>query len=106
MNAQSQSPVPNAGFQIANEPEFCAWLGNAMPGDACEYHRGFLVCDRYPDKENLRRQESNRIGALADRVSSLAAQGLVCLTQRRIGPEDFSYLAIKAIRPTSRQRAR
>ena len=25
--------------------EFCAWIGQAMPGDRLEYHRGFLGID-------------------------------------------------------------
>ena len=25
--------------------EFCAWIGQAMPGDRIEYHRGFLGID-------------------------------------------------------------
>ena len=28
-----------------NEIELCAWLSQAEPGDALEYHRGFLVLD-------------------------------------------------------------
>ena len=25
--------------------EFCAWIGQAVPGDQLEYHRGFLGID-------------------------------------------------------------
>ena len=28
------------------EEAFCTWLGQAMPGDRIEYHRGHLLIDR------------------------------------------------------------
>ena len=77
---------------------FCAWLGNAMPGDCLEYHRGFLACDRDPDQRTLTPADRRRVDALADQVREMAAIGLVALIQRRLGEADFSYLAIKARR--------
>ena len=79
----------------------CAWLGTAMPGDRFEYHRGFLACDRDPEERVLVPAERRRVDALADQASEMAAIGLVCLTQRRHGEADYSYLAIK----TSARRA-
>jgi hypothetical protein len=81
-------PVPRPITEI----EFCVWVGQALPGDRIEYHRGFLALDRedsrsgHPDAAQLRR--------LADRARWAAEAGLVHLVQRRLGPDRFAYLAI------------
>ncbi|CAK0740056.1 hypothetical protein CCP1ISM_1120004 [Azospirillaceae bacterium] len=75
---------------------FSAWIGGAMPGESFEYHRGFLACDRNPEERALTPAERRRVDALADQTRAMAAVGLVCLTQRRFGTADYSYLAIKA----------
>ena len=36
-NARAPHPI--------SEIEFCGWVGQAVPGDRLEYHRGFLVLD-------------------------------------------------------------
>lgn len=81
-----------------SEVELCAWVAQAEPGDALEYHIGFLVLDRC----SSRLMSHERRVALA-RTSTcalhLAEQGLVHLVQRRIGPDRFSYLAIARPHP-------
>ncbi len=82
-------PGPNT-----NEVNFCSWLAQAEPGDALEYHRGFLCLDR-GDLENVRESKHSRIlNRLAERAFDLAERGFVHLIQRRLGPDTFSYLAI------------
>jgi hypothetical protein len=71
-----------------------AWLNQAEPGDAIEYHRGFLTVDRARETSKLLeddRQVLCRIANLALRLSNL---GLIHLVQRRIKPDCFSYVAV------------
>ena len=85
--------------------EFGTWLKTARPGSRIEYHRGHLCVDRQqrPDaSDNDAHAELHRLAARALRASE---QGLVHLVQHRHGPEDFSYLAIKARLPVKRHRA-
>lgn len=72
---------------LMGEMEFLGWLGQAQPGQAIVYHRGFLAVDRrWSARGDLQR--------LADRAIWAAEHGLVDLVQRRHGPEDASYLAV------------
>ena len=74
---------------------FWSWLARAEPGAALEYHRGLLVRDRSPASE-LSEDERRTVATLADTAFQAAEQGRVHLVQRRNGPFDFSYVAIKA----------
>jgi hypothetical protein len=65
-----------------------------VPGAALEYHRGLLILDRSPASE-LSEDERRTVAKIADAVSSAAEDRLVHLVQRRNGPFDFSYVAIK-----------
>ena len=79
---------------LLNAVQFCAWVGQASPGDKLEYHRGLLALDASEwsrDFAGHRRRELNR---LAYRAMWAANRGLVHLVQRRNGPGDFSYFAI------------
>jgi hypothetical protein len=86
--------LPRGGI---TEIEVCAWLGQAAPGDALEYHRGFLALDASPhgpgghDRRELRR--------VARRAFWAAETGLAHLVQRRHGTDDSSYLLIARPRP-------
>jgi len=76
---------------------FRAWLQRAEPGACLEYHRGLLSLDRSPESDlpEARRRTLSRVANLA---LEAADRGRVHLVQRRNGPFDFSYLAIKASR--------
>jgi hypothetical protein len=74
---------------------FRSWLARAEPGAVLEYHRGLLILDRSPASE-LREDERRTVAKIADAVLSAAENRLVHLVQRRNGPFDFSYVAIKA----------
>jgi hypothetical protein len=74
---------------------FWSWLARSEPGDALEYHCGLLILDRSPASE-LSEDERRTVAKIADAVSSAAEDRLVHLVQRRNGPFDFSYVAIKA----------
>jgi hypothetical protein len=59
------------------------------------YHRGLLIWDRSPASG---RTETDRraLAKIANAVFQAAEQGEVHLVQRRNGPFDFRYVAIKA----------
>ena len=88
-----QSAAP-AGELLIGAIPFCAWLGQASPGDALEYHRGFLALDACPDGQTPKSDERREIARVARRAWWAAQQGLVHLVQRRNGPDDFTYIAI------------
>jgi hypothetical protein len=74
---------------------FFAWLGRAEPGQRLAYHRGHLIWDRSPASD-LAEDERRALAKVGDAVFAAAEGGRVHLVQRRHGPFDFSYLAIKA----------
>jgi hypothetical protein len=79
------------GFVRYSKVMFAAWR-QAEPGEALEYHRGFLGVDRTPSlKDRL------DLIAMAERAMRLAEQGLIHLVQRRLGDDTFSYLAFAAL---------
>jgi len=45
--------------------EFCAWIGQAMPGDRLEYHRGFLGIDAMAVISTLPEPERRQLGPVA-----------------------------------------
>lgn len=81
------------------EIELCAWIAQAEPGDAIEYHRGALALDRLRGMSRLAPAECERLDRLADRAFAAAEHGLVHLVQRRLGADHFSYLAIARPKP-------
>jgi hypothetical protein len=74
---------------------FSRWLERARAGEQLEYHRGLLTRDRSPVSE-LAERDRRAVAEVADAVFRAAVDGSVHLVQRRHGPFDFSYLAIKA----------
>ena len=71
-----------------------AWLNQAEPGDALEYHRGFLALDRSMRTPAMSEDDRIALCQLASLAMRLADRGLVDLVQRRIARDCFSYLAI------------
>ncbi|HZP21419.1 MAG TPA: hypothetical protein VFB16_14585 [Bauldia sp.] len=89
-----------------DENGFVDWLVDAEPGDRIAYYRGHLGHDRVPSTAVLKRDERANLNAVAHRVLAAAEQGLVLPVQKRIGPEDCLYLAVKAIGGLKRRPAR
>ncbi len=79
--------------------EFCAWIGQAMPGDRLEYHRGFLGIDTTAVISTLPEPERRRLADLASAAFRAFEAGLVHLVQIRLGPDRFAYLAIARTKP-------
>ncbi len=88
------------GKVAMTELDLCRWLGDAMPGDTLEYYRGFLAKDAWKGP-GQRLKEPHRIvlERLASRARWASEHGFAHLVQRRIAPEQFSYLVIARPRP-------
>jgi len=78
---------------------FCAWIGQAAPGDWLEYHRGFLGIDVMPGMSTLPDKDRQRLTTLAGAAFRACESGLVHLVQQRLGPDRFAYLAIARPKP-------
>ena len=84
-----------------SEIEFCAWVAQAVPGDRLEYHRGFLVLDIFPVFSGLSDAARTKLSRLGSRAFWAAEQGLVHLVQERVGPDQFTYIAVARPKPRS-----
>jgi len=93
MNRRFRNSLP-IERPLVTEIEFCSWLGQAAPGDALEYHRGFLVVDLTPFGGPMSSEARSELARTSARAYSLAERGFVHLVQRRVGPDNFSYLAL------------
>jgi hypothetical protein len=82
-----------------SEIEFCGWVGQAVPGDRLEYHRGFLVLDAFPAISKLADPDRKRLALLGTRAFWAAEASLVHLVQERIGQDHFAYIAIARPKP-------
>jgi hypothetical protein len=82
-----------------SEIDLCAWLSQAAPRDALEYHRGFLVLDIDPRISRLANGDRLELIQVASRARWASGKWLVHLVQRRLGESRFSYLAIARPRP-------
>jgi hypothetical protein len=97
----ADSTTPSASVVPFQLKAFRRWLGEAKPGDRLEYHRGFLTVDRSSASRHAER-ERRVLAKLADAALQAAEADRVHLVQRRNGPADFTYFAIKA-RPTAQR---
>lgn len=78
-------------IECHDEKNFTSWLNNSMPGEQCEYYRGFLAGD---GRGTLGKRP--RPPAYAYEAWAYALTGVILLTQRRIAENVFSYIATKA----------
>lgn len=78
---------------LATGADLKNWLAVARPGDALEYHRGFLALDRSVGSR-LGEDDRKELCRVADAVMTLARSGHVHLVQCRRGQCDFTYIAI------------
>jgi hypothetical protein len=102
MTSADQSEL--AARDLVSVAEFRGWLARAESCSWFEYHRGLLLWDRSPASALLD-EHRRALPKIANAVFQAAARGEVHLVQRRNGPFDFSYLAIKAA-PAREKRAR
>lgn len=102
MNTISRFPTTRL---LLNEAEFCAWLGQASPGERVEYYRGFLAVDTARDSSILPELERKELVRVGRRAWWAGEKNLVHLVQRRHGHGCFSYLAVARARPKAEQAA-
>jgi hypothetical protein len=76
------------------EEAFCAWVGDALPGDRIQYHRGHLLIDRSRKYGPFSEKDRRELSAVANRALALAEEGRLCLVQQRLGEHDYRYLAV------------
>ena len=86
---------PSVGIAIGKVDE---WLVQAKPGDRLEYHRGYLAMDRGVGSR-LGEESGLELDRVATAVMAMAAAGHVHLVQRRHGPNDYTYVAVRARSP-------
>src|SRR5690606_4971841 len=70
------------------------WLGRASPGDVAEYYRGFLAIDVDPSRGKIPVGDCMELNRVAWTARAAAEAGAVRLVQRRVGADDYSYLAV------------
>jgi hypothetical protein len=92
--------LPTGRLRI-KEIDLCGWIGQAMPGEILEYHRGFLALDVTPQGTRLAERDRAELCRVARRAWWASEQRLVHLVQRRHGLDDYSYLAIARPKPMS-----
>ena len=68
------------------------WLQSSQPYDAYVYYTGFIARDRC---DPTKPEESRRIGQAASLAMDLEEKRKVFLFQRRLGPMQYEYIAIK-----------
>jgi hypothetical protein len=73
--------------------EFHAWVAVAGDGEQVEYHRGHLAKDRVGNGD--RHQSIDQLATAALKASEA---GDVALVQRRHGPADYAYYAVRRSR--------
>lgn len=77
-----------------NAPVEITSILNADPGESIVYHRGYIAYDRgEPTKKLPRTPEQVAVNETAKVAWSLYERGRVLLTQRRLGANDYEYIA-------------
>ena len=79
-------------------PDLERWLGGALPGEALDYHRGFLALDRVVPGSRLSKEDAEELDRVATAALAAAEAGRVHLLQRRHGVGDYSYHVVIARR--------
>jgi hypothetical protein len=79
-----------------DENGFVDWIVDAQASDCIAYYRGHLGLDRCAVAAVLCPGECRRLIAVSRCVMLAADQGLVFPVQRRLGPHDHIYLAVRA----------
>lgn len=91
--------IPPTVASVGSEAELSAWLASAEPGEAVQYHDGFLAADIATDLQSDMKAKAELIGKA--RLAWWAGEnGLVHLVQRRLAPGRCAYLAIMRPAPT------
>jgi hypothetical protein len=80
---------------FVTEDELRTWIVRARPEDELEYYRGFLTIDVNPLGSRLAEAEQRGLRRVKDCAWQASQNGLVHLLQRRHGPNDYAYFAVR-----------
>jgi hypothetical protein len=83
------------GVTHITSDEFVNWLGVASPGERIAYAVGFLSVAVHTADLN-RHPDAPMLAAVQQAAWKAHERGMAHLVQRRLGPADFEYLAVKA----------
>lgn len=86
------------GYMVRiDHPEaFVAWATSAKPGQRADYYRGYLYADRMQDGTTRKGGTSVPTPLrLANKAWEFYELGIVRLVQKRMGNEDYIYIAEK-----------
>lgn len=73
-----------------------AWYTNSLRGKSLVYHIGYLARDRETrPRDATEKAYYEEIGAVANYLFKLSDEGRVSLSQKRIAPMQFEYIATK-----------
>lgn len=78
---------------------FCAWIGQAEPGELLRYHEGFLGIDTMAGMSSLAEADRKTLCGIARVALSAFENGLIHLVQSRLATDRFAYLAVARQRP-------
>ena len=95
----------NSSGLTISESDLCRWLGQALPGDVLQYHRGYLALDNVAHRGRLSAQDRIDLARVARRAFWASEQGLAHLLQRRNGPDDYTYLIVARSRPVPERKS-
>lgn len=82
-----------------DENSFVDWLVSARPGDITVYYRGLLSYHGSKNCLVLDAAARRNLVVVAARVRTAADQHLVAPVQKRLGADDFLYIAIRTSDP-------
>ena len=85
---------PRVAKPQLTDVEFYAWIAQAEVGTWLEYHRGFLGIDVTPVISLLPEPERRQLAELGHAALSAFEKGLVHLVQKRVGADQFAYIAV------------
>jgi hypothetical protein len=93
-NHKEPEPMVTRGAQHMTINEFSDRFHGALPGTSFIYFTGHLakVRDDAKSEDNPNFKELDR---MADMAYELSRSNRLCLTQRRVGPNEWQYIATK-----------
>lgn len=76
---------------------FVAWATSAKPGARSGYYRGYLHRDRVHHQMSIQHSNGYTPDSLrcAGKAWEMYELGVVTLVQKRMGSEDYIYIAVK-----------
>ena len=84
-------------FIPLDENDLVDGLVDANANDCIAYYRGHVGRDRHPGAAILSDHDCRKLSGVASRIMNAVDQGVVFAFQKRLGPHDYVYLAVRAL---------